>query len=35
MEAHVTQFLDEVSRWAAERPDVRAAILLGSLHATS
>jgi aminoglycoside 6-adenylyltransferase len=30
MEAHVTQFLDEVSRWAAERPDVRAAILLGS-----
>jgi hypothetical protein len=30
MEAHVTRFLDEVSRWAAERPDVRAAILLGS-----
>src|SRR4029453_8735060 len=30
MEAHVTQFLAEVSRWAAERADVRAAILLGS-----
>jgi aminoglycoside 6-adenylyltransferase len=30
MDAHVKQFLDEVSRWAAERPDVRAAILLGS-----
>jgi aminoglycoside 6-adenylyltransferase len=30
MDAHVKQFLDEVSCWAAERPDVRAAILLGS-----
>jgi len=30
MEAHVATFLDEVSRWAAGRPDVRAAVLLGS-----
>ena len=30
MEARVSRFLDEVSRWAAERPDVRAAVLLGS-----
>jgi len=30
MEAQVTQFLDEVSRWAAARPDVRGAVLLGS-----
>lgn len=30
MEPQVAAFLDEVSRWAAERPDVRAAILLGS-----
>jgi len=28
MEAHVATFLDEVSRWAAGRPDVRAAVLL-------
>jgi aminoglycoside 6-adenylyltransferase len=30
MEAHVATFLDEVSRWAAARSDVRAAVLLGS-----
>lgn len=30
MEAHVSRFLDEVSRWATEQPDVRAAVLLGS-----
>jgi hypothetical protein len=30
MEAHVATFLDEVSRWPAGRPDVRAAVLLGS-----
>ena len=30
MEPHVATFLEEVSRWAAERPDVRAAVLLGS-----
>lgn len=30
MEAHVATFLEEVSRWAAGRPDVRAAVLLGS-----
>ncbi|HKB20748.1 MAG TPA: aminoglycoside 6-adenylyltransferase [Gaiellaceae bacterium] len=30
MEAHVARFLDDVSRWAAEQPDVRAAVLLGS-----
>jgi aminoglycoside 6-adenylyltransferase len=30
MEPHVAAFLEEVSRWAAERPDVRAAVLIGS-----
>jgi aminoglycoside 6-adenylyltransferase len=30
MEAHVSRFLADVSQWAADRPDVRAAILLGS-----
>ena len=30
MEAHVARFLDEVSRWAAGQPDIRAAVLLGS-----
>jgi aminoglycoside 6-adenylyltransferase len=30
METHVATFLDDVTRWAAERPDVRAAVLLGS-----
>jgi len=30
MEAHVAAFLDEVARWTAARPDVRAAVLLGS-----
>jgi aminoglycoside 6-adenylyltransferase len=30
MEEHVAAFLEEVSRWAAGRPDVRAAVLLGS-----
>jgi aminoglycoside 6-adenylyltransferase len=30
MEAHVAEFLEEVSRWAAARRDVRAAVLLGS-----
>src|SRR5262245_35834661 len=30
MEARVATFLDDVSRWAAEQPDVRAAVLLGS-----
>ena len=30
MDAPVARFLDEVARWAAERPDVRAAVLLGS-----
>lgn len=30
MEPYVAAFLDEVRLWAAERPDVRAAVLLGS-----
>jgi aminoglycoside 6-adenylyltransferase len=30
MEPRVAAFLEEVSRWAAERLDVRAAVLLGS-----
>ena len=30
MEPHAAAFLDEVKQWAAERPDVRAAVLLGS-----
>ncbi len=30
METHVATFLDEVTRWAAGRPDIRAAVLLGS-----
>jgi aminoglycoside 6-adenylyltransferase len=30
METRVATFLEEVSRWAAGRPDVRAAVLLGS-----
>ena len=30
METHVAAFLEEVARWAAGRPDVRAAVLIGS-----